>query len=166
MAEQLLWAVVPARQSLPPILRNVLRVPTLRLHLVDGQLVFDGARVYDARPPDVGAKPVYRERSVRRRTEPLPLDQISRVAVYPARAAYRGSDNRAPDHVVVDATRHDRYRVVAAYTRFHRTTPEQERGLVEAVRSVLADRLVPPEHVADPFLGLDADRLAEWSRSA
>jgi hypothetical protein len=166
VAEQLLWEVVPDRKSLPPILRNILRIPTLRLHLVDGQLVFDGARVYDARPPEVGAKPVYRERPVRRRTEPLPLDQISSVAVYPVRTAYRHSHERAPDHVVVDATRYDRHRVVAAYTRYHRTTPEQERGLAEAVRSVLADRMVPPEHVTDPFLGLDADRLAEWSRPA
>jgi hypothetical protein len=159
---QMLWEFVPDRRNLPPVLRSLIRQPTQRVWLDGNDLRFDGLRVHDAYPNrDLQGKQLFRERRVRDRTLPVPLDDVVRMAVYPVLGGrIAGSSTARAMYVAVDLHRIGDARTVATVDRRLGTQPEDERALADALVAVGGTRWAPEP--ADQAFPIDRDRFAEW----
>lgn len=159
---QMLWEFVPDRRNLPPVLRSLIRQPIQRVWLDGNDLSFDGLRVHDAYPNrDLQGKQLFRERRVRDRTLPVPLDDVVRMVVYPMLGGrIAGSGTARAMYVAIDLHRSGDARTVATVDRRLGTEPEDERALADALCAV-AGALWAPEP-ADNSFPIDRDRLAKW----
>jgi hypothetical protein len=161
---KMLWEFVPDRRNLPPVLRSLIRQPVQRVWLDGRDLVFEGLRVHDSYPNrDLKGRQLFRERRVRDRTLPVPLDEVIRVAVYPVRGGWiAGTDSKSARalYVAVDLHRVDDARTVALVDRRLGTEPEHERALAEVLRPVAGDRWA--DEPADGAFEIDRERLATW----
>lgn len=160
----MLWEFVPNRRNLPPVLRSLIRQPTQRVWLDGNNLIFDGLRVHDAYPNrDPKGNQLFRERRVRDRMLPVPLDDVIRVAVYPVLAGGIPGTGNPPAQaifVAVDLHRVGDARTIATVDRRLGTEPQQERALADALRPVTGDRWA--DDPAPGFCEVDRKRLAAW----
>lgn len=164
VASEVIWEFVP--KPLPPIIRWIIRYPVQRVRIDETQIWFEGAGVHDTYPNrDLQGKLVYRERPPKRRTEPVPLADVLRVAVYPVRGGIiggsGGSGGSRAFYTVVDLWRQNDARTVATFVRAAGLQPADERQLSDAVRDHVGGLWSePPGH--EIFLSLDEKRLRDW----
>lgn len=157
-AGEAIWEFVP--KALPPILRWMIRYPVQRVWIDETQIWFEGARVHDTYPNrDLRGRPSYKERPPKRRSEPVPLADVLRVAVYPVRGGFDGGSRVF--YTVVDLWRQNDARTVATFERTTGLQPANERQLSDAVREHVGGLWSePPGH--EIFLSLDEERLRNW----
>lgn len=162
-SSSIVWEFVPSRKAVPPGLRWVIKLPVQRVHLGRTSIAFEGAEVFDAYPErDKKGRHVFKERKVKQRMDPVPLDDIEQAAVYPARAGGTGgSHSSSTYYVAVDLWRRNDARTVAAFNRYGQQSVAEELALVAAIRDVVGIGWIEPP-AENAFCKVDQRRIDEW----